>query len=344
MADQVGGAIDTRKRVSAFIVLIIALPVAIVLAVTVGKFDVSVLESARVLLAGLTGNLSSPHTMTENVVMGVRVPRILASVIVGAALSMSGAAFQGAFKNPLVSPDFLGVFSGAAVGASIAILLSLTTVYMSIFAFVGGIVTVMITMSIPAAMRNQSNIMLVLSGIIVGAAMSSVLGFIKYIADPYTELASITYWMMGSFAYISMREILVLLPFILIPAVILISMSWWVDILSMGEDEAQTLGADVRKVRGLTIVCATLMTSASVCMAGTIGWIALVVPHFGRLLVGPSNRFLIPFSALVGAMFMLIVDTATRVIGVTEMPVSILTGIIGAPFYIWLLIRQRRAF
>ncbi len=316
----------------------IVLVCAIVLAVCAGKYRVSPGESLSILL----GNRADFEEMTVNVVMGLRVPRILASVLVGAALSVSGAAYQGIFKNPLVSPDFLGVSSGACIGAAIAILMSLTTPFISLFAFLGGIAAVALTVSIPELLRNRANIMLVLSGIIVGSAMSSVLGFIKYIADPDTQLASITYWTMGSFSYISLRELTVILPVLLVPMVLLILMAWWIDVLSMGENEARALGANVRLIRAVAIVCATLLTAGSVCIAGTISWIGLIVPHFGRMIVGPSNRRLIPASGLLGGIFMLVVDTLTRTIGTTEMPVSILTGIIGAPFFCWLLVRQQR--
>lgn len=314
----------------------------IVLAVCVGKYSVSPGESISILVRRLFGLPSDLPEMTQNVVLGLRVPRILASVVVGAALSMSGAAYQGVFKNPLVSPEFLGVSSGACIGAALAILLSLTTLYISLFAFVGGIIAVMLTLTIPMFIRNRSNIVLVLSGIIVGSALSSVFGFIKYVADPDTQLASITYWTMGSFSYIKLSELLVVLAVIAVPTVILILMSWWIDVLSLGEDEAHSLGANVKLIRGMVIVCATLLTAGSVCIAGTIGWVGLIIPHFGRMLVGPSNLRLIPLCGLLGGLFMLLVDTLTRTIGVEEMPVSILTGIIGAPFYCWLLFRQRR--
>lgn len=315
---------------------------SIVFAICVGKYPVSPNESISILSHRLFGLKSSLPEMTQNVVMGLRVPRIFAAVIVGAALSMSGAAYQGIFKNPLVSPDFLGVSSGACIGAALAILFSLSTVFISVFAFAGGIIAVLLTVSIPVLIKNRSNIVLVLSGIIVGSALSSVFGFIKYIADPDTQLASITYWTMGSFSYIKLTDLLVVLAVIIVPAILLIFLSWWIDVLSLGEDEARSLGANVKLVRGLAIVCATLLTAGSVCIAGTISWVGLIIPHFGRILVGPSNRRLIPLCGILGGFFMLLVDTLTRTIGIEEMPVSILTGIIGAPFYAFLLFRQRR--
>ena len=330
--------IKNKRAWTVQLLLLAILLVCIVLAACVGKYPVSPGESLQIML-GRTENTSE---MTANVVLGLRVPRILASVIVGAALSMSGAAYQGIFKNPLVSPDFLGVSSGACIGAAVAILLSLSATYISVFAFIFGIVAVLITVAIPAIMGNRSNVMLVLSGIIVGTAMSSILGFIKYIADPNTQLASITYWTMGSFSYITLADLFAVLPIIAIPGVILILMAWWIDVLSMGEDEARTLGAPVGLIRGITIICATLLTAGSVCIAGTISWVGLIVPHFGRMAVGPSNRRLLPMCALLGGLFMLAVDTLTRTIGTTEMPVSILTGVLGAPIFCWLLFRQRR--
>lgn len=332
----------TKRSWPVQIFLLACLLVCIVLAACVGKYPVSPGESLKIMLGALLRKTGSANEMTVNVVLGLRVPRILASVIVGGALSMSGAAYQGVFKNPLVSPDFLGVSSGACIGAAVAILLSLSATYISIFAFVFGIMAVLITVAIPAMMGNRTNVMLVLSGIIVGTAMSSILGFIKYIADPNTQLASITYWTMGSFSYITLADLFAVLPIIVIPGVILILMAWWIDVLSMGEDEARTLGARVGLIRGITIICATLLTAGSVCIAGTISWVGLIVPHFGRMAVGPSNRKLLPMCALLGGLFMLAVDTLTRTIGTTEMPVSILTGVLGAPIFCWLLFRQRR--
>jgi iron complex transport system permease protein len=183
--------------------------------------------------------------------------------------------------------------------------------------------------------------MLVLAGIIVSGAMSSILGFIKYIADPETQLAAITYWQLGSFAYVDTPALLGILPLSIIAAVIILAMSWWINILSMGEQEAQSLGANVGLLRGVCIVCATVLTAGAVCISGTIGWVGLVIPHFGRMLVGSDNRGLLPAACLIGGIFMLLVDTVTRIIGPAEMPISILTGIIGAPFYAWLLYRQR---
>lgn len=330
-----------RKSSAINIVLFIILLILTLVCLCVGKYSISPGECLHILTGKIFNLQPDWDGMDEKLLMGVRLPRTLATVIVGAALSLSGAVYQGIFKNPLVSPDFLGVSSGACVGAAIAILLALSSGFVQLFAFAGGIAAVTLTVLIPKAMRSNSNIMLVLAGIIVSGGMSSVLGFIKYIADPQTELAAITYWQLGSFAYVDAKALTGILPLSIIAAAILIAMSWWINILSLGEKEAQSLGANVGLLRGVCIVCSTILTAGAVCISGTIGWIGLVIPHFGRMLIGSDNRALLPATCFVGGIFLLLVDTVTRIIGPAEMPISILTGIIGAPFYAWLLYRQR---
>lgn len=337
---------DGRKKEKGFVPLLILLAAlllcSVILAVCVGKYPVTPAESLKIILCSLAGRTSGLPEMTENVVLRLRIPRVIASIITGAALSLAGATYQGIFKNPLVSPDFLGVSSGACIGAAAAILLGLKSGWVSLLAFAGGILAVLVTLSIPALIRNRANIMLVLSGIIVGSAMSSVLGFIKYVADPDTQLASITYWTMGSFGYVTGRDLLPLFAVVAPAMVLLVLMSWWIDVLSMGESEARALGANVRLIRTIAVLCSTLLTAGCVCISGTISWVGLIVPHFGRIITGASSRRLLPVSILLGGLFMLLVDTLTRVIGSAEMPVSIMTGLIGAPFFCWLLWRQRR--
>lgn len=331
-----------KNRASAInIVLFVVLIGLIIICMCAGKYSLTPLECLNIIFGKITGTEATWNAMDERLLMGVRLPRVMATVTVGAALALSGAVYQGIFKNPLVSPDFLGVSSGACIGAAIAILLSFSSVLIQVCAFLGGIAAVTLTVMIPKAMKSNSNIMLVLAGIIVSGAMSSILGFIKYIADPETQLAAITYWQLGSFAYVDTPALLSILPLSIIAAVILIAMSWWINILSMGEQEAQSLGANVGLLRGVCIICATVLTAGAVCISGTIGWVGLVIPHFGRMLVGSDNRDLLPAACLIGGIFLLLVDTVTRIIGPAEMPISILTGIIGAPFYAWLLYRQR---
>lgn len=330
-----------RRNSAINIVLFVILLVLILACLCVGKYSISPGECLHILSGKLFNGTADWDKMDEKLLLGVRFPRTMATVIVGAALSLSGAVYQGIFKNPLVSPDFLGVSSGACVGAAAAILLSLSAGFIQIFAFAGGIAAVALTVMIPKAMRSDSNIMLVLAGIIVSGAMSSVLGFIKYIADPDTQLAAITYWQLGSFAYVDKQALLGILPLSAAAAAVLLAMAWWINILSLGEQEARSLGANITLLRGTCIVCSTVLTAGAVCISGTIGWIGLVIPHFGRMIAGSDNRTLLPATCFIGGIFMLLVDTVTRIIGPAEMPISILTGIIGAPFYAWLLYRQR---
>lgn len=324
-------------NLSLFVVLILA----VLACLCVGKYSIAPGECIRILFGRLFGAAQTWDPMDENLLLGVRLPRTMATVIVGAALALSGAVYQGIFRNPLVSPDFLGVSSGACIGAAVAILLSMSAAFVQVFAFFGGIAAVSLTVMIPRLLRSDSNIMLVLAGIIVSGAMTSILGFIKYIADPQTQLAAITYWQLGSFAYVDNRTVLSVLPLSIAAAVVLLALAWWINVLSLGEQEARSLGANVSLLRGICIVCSTVLTAGAVCVAGTIGWIGLVIPHFGRMLVGSDNRSLLPAACLIGGLFMLLVDTVTRIIGPAEMPVSILTGLIGAPFFAWLLYRQR---
>ena len=321
--------------------LFILLLCGFLLALCIGKYPVTVPEALQIIAGRLFGIQGDWPRMTENVIFGLRLPRILASICCGAALAISGATYQSTFKNPLVSPDLLGVSSGACIGAAIAILMSLPFAYIQLFAFCGGLLAVFLTISIPYLMRSDSNIMLVLSGIIVGGLMSSMLGFLKYIADPTTKLADITYWQMGSFSYVAIPSLLSVLPAMIISAVVLIALSWRLNILSMGENEAKTLGANVTALRNICIVSATLLTASAVCLSGTIGWVGLVIPHLARMLTGPDNRKLLPAACIMGGLFLLLVDTVTRTVGTAEVPISILTGVIGAPFYAWLLYRQR---
>lgn len=277
----------------------------------------------------------------ETVVFTIRIPRVLASVMIGAMLSLSGAAYQGVFRNPLVSPDILGVSSGASVGAAGAILLGLGMVERQVFAFLGGILAVVLATAIPKILKNETNLILVLSGIIVGGFLSSMCAIMKFVAEEQTELSTIVFWQMGSFAAISMKENVAVSPAFFLGAILLIGLSWRINILSFGEVEAKTLGMNIKQIRGVIIACASLLTASAVSICGIIGWVGLVIPHLARLLVGSDHVRMIPVTALIGAIFMLIIDTIARALLTVEIPLSILTGIIGAPCYAWLLYRQR---
>lgn len=333
---------DSKRRYKRTITALIAFLVAsLVISLCIGKYGLSIGETVKLLINGIIDPANAKETMEGRVIWGVRLPRAFAAMVIGAALSISGAAYQGVFRNPLISPDFLGASSGACIGAAVAILLGLSAAFIQGLAFIGGVIAVAVTVTIPKFFKSDSNIFLVLSGIIVSGVMSSIMAFIKYTADPTSELAAITYWQMGSFAYIKMADMMAILLPVAVSMMLIMAISWSIDVVSLGEKEAKVLGVNVKSVTYISVIGATLLTACSVCVAGTIGWVGLVVPHFSRLIVGPENTKLMPTTALVGAIFLLIVDTYCRSLPVAEMPLSILTGIIGAPLYTLLLYKQK---
>ena len=280
---------------------------------------------------------SLPYT----VIFRVRVPRILAAALVGAGVSMAGTSFQGLFKNPLVSPDLLGVASGAGFGAALGILLSGRPMVIQTSAFLAGILAVALTYAISRVYRSTFILVLVLSGVIVGALFSALISLIKYVADPYDTLPAIVFWLMGSLASVTGKDLKMAAPPILAAGIVLHMIRWRINILAMGEDEARALGVNTARLTRTIIVCATVITASAVCISGIIGWIGLVVPHIGRLLVGPDFRRLVPASALIGAAFLMTVDNLSRTVFAAEIPLGILTAVIGAPVFAWLLGRKK---
>lgn len=336
---------QTPRRPCSFPVLFLgclaALLILTILAIGVGRYAISPATVVRVLLSRFLPIPVTWEGQAESVIFTLRLPRILAALLVGSALSLSGAAYQGVFKNPLVAPDMLGVSAGACVGASVGILMNAGGVGIQAGALLGGLAAVLLAIAIPRVIKNQSMMTLVLAGVIISGLMNAILGLLKYLADPETQLASITHWQLGSLATAVWRDVFTMGPPILAAIVILLLMRWRINILSLGENEAKSLGMDIRRARGIIIFCATVLTACAVCTSGTIGWIGLVIPHLGRMMVGPDNRKLIPLSAVLGAAFLLLIDTLARVLTSAELPLSILTGLIGAPFYFYLLLKQR---
>ena len=321
----------------------IALVAVMLVALGLGRFSVPVGETVRIIVDQYLP-VSLEQTWTDqmsSVITTVRLPRILGAALVGAALALSGATYQGVFKNPLVSPDLLGVSNGACVGAAFAILAGLPSLGIQLAALVMGLLTVCLTTTIPRMFRNKSSLMLVLAGVIVSGLMGAILGMAKYAADPEDELASIVYWTMGSLSGIRMRDVLIVTPAMLIALAVLLMLRWRVNLLSLGDKEAKALGVNIRRTRGLMIVCSTVLTAGAICMCGTIGWVGLVVPHFARLIIGHDNRFLMPMSAILGAILLIMVDTIARNLTGSEIPLSIITGIVGAPLFLWLLMIQK---
>ena len=343
-----GGVASYRaRRATSRIVAIVCCAAAValfILALGAGRAGVAPADVVSILLNrafGVEGNFSD---MAANIVMNVRLPRVTAALLVGAALAISGASYQGLFKNPMVSPDILGASAGASFGAALALLWNFDNRAVQIMAFVLGFVAVLITYFSARSIGRGGNqiLLLVLCGLIVGTLFQAFVSAIKYTADPDSKLPEITYWLMGSIAKITWDDLkLFLVPFIA-GAVPLLALRWRLNTLSFGDEEAEAMGVNVTAIRGICIVCSTLLTSAVVAIAGVVGWVGLIIPHLVRFLVGPDNRIVLPLSLVVGGAFMILVDTACRTFMASEIPLGILTSIIGAPFFFAILLKTRK--
>lgn len=307
-------------------------------AVMIGPYGLS---PGQVLLA----LLGRGDNQAEIVVWNIRLPRVAAALLVGAALAAAGASYQALFRNPLVSPDILGVSAGAGLGAVAGIFLSLPVMAIQASAFVGGMAAVGFVTLVASMVRNTDRTLtLVLIGVVIGALAGAVTSLLKVMADPYDQLPAITFWLLGSLAAITSEDILPALPAVLIGLVPLALLRWRINVLSLGDEEAGALGIEVGRTRFLVIAAATLITASVTALAGVVGWVGLVIPHIARMLVGPGFGRLLPTSVLIGAGYLLIVDTLARTVAQAEVPLGILTAVIGAPFFVWLLARGRRGW
>lgn len=312
-----------------------------IVSIGVGRLDIAPFDVVKVLLSGIIDFEQTWTDQAASVIHTLRLPRALGAVMIGAALALSGASYQSVFKNPLVAPDMLGVSSGACVGASLCILLGIGHTGIQFGAFIGGLVAVSCAIAIPRIIGKNSIVMLVLSGIIVGGLMNALIGIIKYLADSETQLPEITYWQLGSLVSVVWDNLFYSGIPIIICILFMMFIRWRMNILTLSDEEIHVLGKDAAWLRYAIIICATVLTACSVCISGTIGWVGLVIPHFSRMLVGPNNQRLLPLSVILGALFLLVIDTISRASMSAEIPLSILTGLIGAPFYFYLLLRQR---
>lgn len=275
--------------------------------------------------------------------MDVRLPRIMAGVLVGAALSISGASFQGVFQNPLVSPHILGVAAGAGFGAGLAILLFDNLLIIHLTSFLFGLASVGMTYALSRVYKTTSILMLVLSGIVVGSLFSALTSFLKYIADPMNKMPAIVFWLLGSLNHVSARDLLITAPIFAGCITALLMVRWQINLLAMGEEDAKSLGVNTERLKTLIIIAATIATASAVCISGIIGWIGIMIPHIGRLIVGPDHKYLLPISMLIGAAYLVTVDTIARTALVTEIPIGILTAIFGAPVFALLLRKTQRS-
>ena len=311
----------------------------VALAFAVGRYPVTLSQ----LFSALAGQAADPTINT--VVLQVRGPRVLSALLVGAALAAAGSAYQGMFRNPLVSPDILGVSTGAALGAVLGIFLSQNIVMTQLFAFAGGLAAVGLVYGVGSRLRGHDPLLaLVLTGVVIGTLLGSAIALIKYLADPYNQLPAITFWLLGSLASISPKDLAIAAPLALLGLAPMLLLRWRMNLLALPDDEARSLGVDTRRLRTLIVACATLMTASVVAISGIIGWVGLLIPHAARLLVGPDFGRLLPLAMLMGAGFMLAVDTLCRTLTTIEVPPGVLTALIGTPFFLWLFALARRTW
>jgi len=335
----------TRSATPGLLIALAVLLGGLLLAFTVGRYPVSLGDLVSVLAAKLSGHHADVPAAVESVIFEVRGPRVLAAAMIGAALAVAGTAFQGLFRNPLVSPDILGASSGAALGAVLGIYFSLGIFAIQGLAFVGGLIAVTAVYIIGSMVRARDPILvLVLTGVVVGALLGAGVGLVKYLADPYNQLPAMTFWLLGSLSAAGVADLAPLFGPVALGTAVLIALRWRMNVMSLPEEEARALGVATGPLRIAIVAAATLTTSASVATAGIIGWVGLVVPHLARSLVGPDFARLVPAAAILGGGYLLLIDTLARTAAQVEIPLGILTAVVGTPFFIWLLASMQRTW
>ena len=335
-ASEGGAQAPSRKRIAAVIALLaIVLAAAFLASLALGRFEL--------FGALLSGDEASVRTAV-NVMLTMRLPRVVAAACVGAMLAVAGCSYQGLFRNPMVSPDLLGASAGAGFGAALGILLSLGGVGVQLVAFAFGCLAVGISYALSQRISRGMNaiLVLVLCGMVVQNLFTAFTSAVKFMADPNSQLPEITFWLMGGLANVDKDNVWWLVVPLIAGTAVLMALRWRLNVMALGDEEALSLGVDVKRTRLAVVLAATLVTSSAVSVAGMVGWVGLIIPHLARFLVGPDHRGLVPASLLLGASFLLVVDDVCRSIYTTEIPISILTAIIGAPLFVYLIFRQRR--
>jgi len=333
-----------KHGISSILLLLIPLIALFFISFLIGRYPISPYEVILAISSKITGfNFNLPQSI-ETIIFQIRLPRILAAILVGASLSIAGASFQGLFRNPLVSPDKLGVSSGAGFGAALAIVLSGGYFFIQASAFSFGLLAVVVCYLLSKTFKGTSMLTLVLCGIAIESFFGAMLSLLKYIADPYEQLPTIVFWLMGSLASVTLEQVIMVAIPMIIGATILMLIRWRINVVSMGEEEALTMGIDVKKIQGIIIICCTLITAAAVSISGIIGWIGLVIPHIARMILGPDHKVLLPASTILGAFFLLAIDNVSRTLTTVEIPLGILTALIGAPFFIYLLKKSKEVW
>ena len=312
----------TKKFKIKFTILVVIFIVVFFGSFMLGRYPVSPPELMKIILSGI-----------------IDIPRVLAAAIIGAALSIAGVSYQGMFQNPMVSPDILGASSGAGFGAALAILLGAGYMGISVAAFLFGLAAVMLAYGISRVSRINATLAMILAGMMIGSLFTSCTSFVKLVADTEQTLPAITYWLMGSLVSIKPQDVAFAIVPIIAGSVPLFLLKWRMNLLTVGEEEAQAMGINTRALRLVVIVCATLLTASSVAISGMIGWVGLVIPHFCRMIFGYDYRKIIPASALFGATFLMVVDNIARLATTAEIPLGILTSFVGAPIFVYLILK-----
>lgn len=333
------------KKISfKLVVMITILTCLVIMSFMLGRYPISPGIVFDIITAKIFNIPKTWSDTMETVVFNVRIPRIIAGIIVGGVLAVSGAAFQNLTKNPMASPDILGVSAGAGFGAALGMSIYLPWYGVQIFAFVFGLLAVGLAMVVSRIFGKDSILLLILGGIIVGSFFQALISILKYIADPEDTLPAITFWLMGGLAKVTNQDILIALIPISISLLILFLIRWQINVLSVGEEEAKSLGIRTGLIRIVVIFCATLMTAAAVSISGIIGWVGLIIPHMARMIVGPNFYYLLPASFLLGGSFLLLVDNFSRSVSSVEIPLGILTALIGTPFFVLLLSKVKKGW
>ncbi|MDX9745708.1 MAG: iron ABC transporter permease [Syntrophales bacterium] len=335
------------RRPAVVTLLTILLAVGAVVSLTLGKYPVALRDTLLFFTAKVTGcrpPAGLDMALLENLFFSIRLPRVVAAILVGSSLSVAGAAFQAMFINPLVSPSLLGVLAGASFGAALGMLLFENWLAVQASTFVFGFISVLVAVGIARMFRGGAVLLLILGGVISGALFTSLLSVVKYCADPYDKLPAIVYWLMGGLSYADAGTVWFAAVPMVISMMLIISMSGYLNVLSMGDEEARSLGIPVERIRLVMIFLASLVSSLTVVIAGMIGWVGLIIPHITRMLVGPDNRVLIPSSILIGAIYLLLVDNLCRLLFETEIPIGIVTSLVGIPFFVFVMRRARRGW
>lgn len=318
--------------------MFIVLPIIVAfISLCFGRYVITPVDTFKIIISKIISVKVTWPKIDNSIILNMRLPRIIITVIAGAGLAVVGAAMQGIFSNPLASPDILGVSSGSAFGAAIALLLTTNMLIVQFTAMIFGIVAFLFVYIISSVKKSNDTLMIILSGIIVSSFFEALVSLIKYVADPETKLPAITFWLMGSFDNIGYEAILMSIPGIVIGIIIILALRWRINVLSLSDDEANTLGIKPMYIRIILIIASTMITASVVAVCGKIAWVGLVIPHIARMIVGNDNKRVIPACISIGACYLLVIDDLARCVTASEIPISILTALVGVPVFALLL-------